>query len=195
MGANLLVKGLLVLGVFFLLLGGGNRGRAPILESILLSVMSFWALRETKERQLELLERHFRQEEMLHALEQLCNVARKLLPLKRQQSQGRSASRAQAEDVVNLLEKLDKVDRLPRFMVQSDDLPRVLPLLGPVSVGDECGVSARLEALEASQRKSMGEMKRMVITMTQSQGRVLPQQVPVVPMPQTATQRPELASL
>ena len=94
-----------------------------------------------------------------------------------------------------MLEKLDKTDRLPHFMVQSDDLPRVLPLLGPVSVGDECGVSARLEALEASQRKSMGEMKRMVITMTQSQDRVLPQQVPVVPMPQTATQRPELASL
>jgi hypothetical protein len=66
---------------------------------------------------------------------------------KRQQSQGRSASRAQAKDVVELLEKLDKADRLPCFMVHSDDLPRVLPLLGLVSVGDERGVSARLKRM------------------------------------------------
>ena len=40
----------------------------PILESLLLSVSSFWAMRETNERQVELVERFFRKEEVLHAL-------------------------------------------------------------------------------------------------------------------------------
>ena len=82
--------------------------------------------------------------------------------MKRQQSQGRSATKAQAEDLVDLLEKLDKNARLPRFLVQSDDLPRVLPLLGAVSISDERGVSARLEALECNQEKTLNEMKKMV---------------------------------
>ena len=38
----------------------------------------------------------------------------------------------------------------------------MLPLLGAVSVGDERGVSVRLEALEAAHRAGMDEMKRMV---------------------------------
>ena len=59
--------------------------------------------------------------------------------------------------------------RVPRFLVQSDDLPRILPLQGAVSVGDERGVSARLEALEHSQRKSMDEMKKMITAMVTSQ--------------------------
>ena len=48
-------------------------------------------------------------------------------------------------------------------MVQSDDLRRFLPLLGAVSIGDERGVSARLEALETSHRKDIGELKRIVL--------------------------------
>ena len=119
----------------------------PILESLLLPIVrSFWALRETKERQVELQERHFsfRQEEMIYTLEQLCNVVLEPLPLMRQQSQGRSATRDQTDNVVNLLEKLYKLDRLACFMVQSDNCPCVLPLLGAVSVGDERGgVSVR----------------------------------------------------
>ena len=135
---------------------------APILESLLLSVASYWSMRETKDRQVELIERHFRQEEMLHSLCQLCEMTGELLPVKRQQSKGRSATKAQAIDVVDLLEKLDMSDRLPRFIVQSDDLPCILPLLGAVSVGDERGVGARLEALEQSHRKSMEEMRKMI---------------------------------
>ena len=88
--------------------------------------------------------------------------------MKRQQSQGRSATRAQAEDVVEILDKLDKIGGLPRFMIQSDDLPRVLPLLGAVSINDERGVNARLEALETNQNKTLDEMKKLVNKMNSS---------------------------
>ena len=50
--------------------------------------------------------------------------------------------------------------------MQSDDLPRVLPLLGALSVGDERGVAARLEALELAQKQSMSDMKKMLENVT-----------------------------
>ena len=80
----------------------------------------------------------------------------------------RTATKAQAEDVVAVIKKLGDEDKLPRFNVQSDDLPRVLPLLGAVSVGDEQGVSACLEALETAQRTGMEEMKRLVASIARS---------------------------
>ena len=76
-------------------------------------------MRETRERQVELLERHFRQEEMLHALVQLCDMVGEQLPVKRQQSQGRTATRAQAEDVVDLVDKSDTQGNIPRFIIQT----------------------------------------------------------------------------
>ena len=54
---------------------------------------------------------------MIHALFQLCGMVGEPLPVKRQQSFGRTATRAQAEDMVNLFERLDKANFLPRFTV------------------------------------------------------------------------------
>ena len=110
------------------------------LESLLLSVAHFWALRETANRQVDLLERHFRQDEMLAALRELSELVGLPAPKKRNPGGMRTATKAQAEDVVAVIKKLGDEDKLPRFNVQSDDLPRVLPLLGAVSVGDEQGV-------------------------------------------------------
>ena len=42
-----------------------------VLESLVLSVAHHWSLRETADRQVELLERHFRQDEMWCALKEL----------------------------------------------------------------------------------------------------------------------------
>ena len=136
------------------------------MESVLLSVGHFWSLRETTDRQVDLIERHFHQDEMLAALRELAELTGLPPPKKRNPGAARSATKAQAEDVVATIKKLGDEDKLPRFQVQSDDLPRVLPLLGAVSVGDERGVAARLEALEAAQRASMDEMRRMVATVT-----------------------------
>ena len=85
--------------------------------------------------------------------------------------------------------QLGNEDKLPRFTVQSDDLGRVQPLLGALSMGDERGVAARLEALEASHRQGMDlsmsvasvrgrvricqgmdEMKRLVNSVVKSAG-------------------------
>ena len=136
---------------------------AVIVESLLLSAAHYWSTRETMEQQVELVERHFRQDEMYHALSELKTVKPDMPALvKRQQTVGKTATRSQAEDVVKALKELGDKDNLPRFMVQSDDLHRILPLLGAVSVGDERGVGARLEALEVTQRRNMEEMKMMV---------------------------------
>ena len=139
-----------------------------MMESLLLSVSHYWSVRETANRQVELIERHFRQDEMLAALRELCTLVGLPAPKQRQAGASRTATWAQAEDVVAIIKQLGDQDKLPRFQVQSDDLPRVLPLLGAVSVGDERGVSARLEALEAAQRAGMDEMRRMVAVMARA---------------------------
>ncbi len=133
-----------------------------VLESLLLSVAHYWSYRETRDRQVELLDRHFRQDEMFHALLDLRVCKLLTPPIKRQHTANKTATKAQAEDVVDTLKELGDADNLPRFMVQSDDLPRVAPLLGAVSVGDERGVSARLEALEQSHRLGLEKMDRMM---------------------------------
>merc|ERR1719319_328205 len=139
---------------------------APVMESLVMSVAHHWHLRETAARQVELLERHFRQDEMLAALKKLETLVTVPKVQERRAGTGRSASKAQAEDVVSMIKALGDRDELPRFLIQSDDLRRVAPLMGAVSMSDERGVAARLEALELSQRKGMEEMKRMVAAVT-----------------------------
>ena len=109
--------------------------QAPkVTESLLLSVSHFWSVRETANRQVEMIERHFRQDEMLAALRELATLVGLPAPKQRQSGASRAATWAQAEDVVAAIKQLGDEDKLPRFQVQSDDLPRVLPLLGAVSV-------------------------------------------------------------
>ena len=132
-------------------------------ESLLLSVAHHWSRRESHARQTELLERHFSQEQMVTALLKLHKLGDlQPLPKNRQGGAAKTATQAQAEDVVNAITNLGNLDKLPRFVVQSDDLPRVIPLLGALSIGDEQAVSVRLEALEATQRQNMMEMRRML---------------------------------
>merc|ERR1719319_2072402 len=152
---------------------------APVMESLVMSVAHHWHLRETAARQVELLERHFRQDEMLAALKKLETLVTVPKVQERRAGTGRSASKAQAEDVVSMLKVLGDRDELPRFLIQSDDLRRVAPLLGAVSVSDERGVAARLEALELSHRKGMEEVKRMVAAVTVTRGALVPTTPPM----------------
>ena len=140
------------------------------MESLLLSVAHHWSLRETADRQVELVERHFRQDEMLSSMRKLAEVVGPTCPKvnPRRGGSGKTATRSQAEDLVNTLKKLGDLAKLPRLLVQSDDLPRILPLLGAVSVGDERGVAARLEALEVSHQQGMKEVRRMVEAVARS---------------------------
>ena len=157
---------------------------APVMESLLMSVAHHWHLRETVARQIELIERHFRQDEMLAALRKLETLVKKAPKVhERRAGAGRSATRAQAEDIVTVLRVLGDQNELPRFIIQSGDLRRVAPLLGAVSVSDERGVAARLEALELSHRREMEEVKRMVAAVAAvARGGVAPTPTPTVPV-------------
>ena len=139
-----------------------NMEEPIVVESLLLSVAHHWSRRETLARQFELLERHFSQDQMLSALWKLHELSLTAKPSKRSGGAAKSATRGQAEDVAHAIGFLGDNNKLPRFVVQSEDLTRVLPLLGALSVGDERSVAARLEALEGSQRQNMMEMRRMM---------------------------------
>ena len=139
-----------------------NMEEPRVVESLLLSVAHHWSRRETFARQFELLERHFSQDQMLSALFKLYELSLIAKPMKRSGGAAKTATRGQAEDVANAIAFLGNNNKLPRFVVQSDDLPRVLPLLGALSVGDEQSVAARLEALEGAQKQNMMEMRRMM---------------------------------
>ena len=176
--------------------GGGEEEReeeVPRLECLLLSVAHHWSLRETADRQVELVERHFRQDEMKNSLRKLVEVVGSDCPKvsDRKGGAGKTATRMQAEDVVNTIKKLGDLAKLPRLSVQSDDLPRILPLLGAVSIGDERGVAARLEALELVQRQDMKELRRMVEAVVRSAGQPATRPEAVVTDPLAAA-RPEL---
>ena len=154
-----------------------------VLESMVLAVAHHWSRKETKDRQVELLERHFRQDEVYSAHEAMNKLVKKKKPSKRYGGGAKTATRAQAEDLVEAMIELGNQERLPRFLVQSDDLQRVLPLLGALSVSDERSVAARLEALEASQRQNMLEVRRMVVAATTAMPStmVVPVVAPTVP--------------
>ena len=67
-----------------------------VLESLLLSVAHYWSRKETADRVVELLERSFRQDEMLGAQKELAEMMKRPTPPKRQGSSGslaRSATR------------------------------------------------------------------------------------------------------
>ena len=169
--------------------------QAIMMESLVMSVAHHWHLRETAARQAELIERHFRQDEMLAALRELETLVTMTKVQKRQAGAGRSASRAQAEDIVNVMKQLGDRDALPRFLIQSDDLRRVAPLLGAVSVGDERGVAARLEALEHSHRQGMEEVKRMVAAVARGAAVPTPSSTPTPVIEVTAPTSPSFAAV
>ena len=167
---------------------------APMMESLVLSVAHHWHLRETAARQVELIERHFRQDEMLGALRELETLVKINKVQKRQGGAGKSASRAQAEDIVSVMKLLGDRNELPRFLIQSDDLRRVAPLLGAVGVSDERGVAARLEALELSHRQGMEEVKRMVAAV--ARGAAMPTTTHAMPVIEvSAPASPSFASV
>ena len=95
------------------------------------------------ERQVELLERLFRQDEMKAALTKLEESVGLAKHANRRTGTMKTATRAQAEDVGAALKMLGSAANLPWLTVQSDELHQVVPLLGAVSLGDELEVAAR----------------------------------------------------
>ena len=157
----------------------GTETDPKTVKCLLLAVAHHWSLRETVERQTELMQRFFDQEQMRTALSKLEAVTGLEKHKNRQNGANKTATRAQAEDVVAALKTLGDVARLPRLTIQSDDLQRVAPLLNAVSIGDERGVAARLEALELAMQTNQAEMMRFVTATRHSQ---VPAQPPLPPV-------------
>lgn len=64
---------------------------------------------------------------------------------------------------MNIMKQLGDQAKLPWFLMQSDNLPHVYPLLRAVSVGVQNGMSSQLEALETAQRQNMEEVRKMMV--------------------------------
>ena len=103
---------------------------------------------------IELLERNFLQDEILTALAFFISCVTITLPPRRQATATRSATRAQAEDLLKIMANLNKKNRLPRITIHCEDLGRVSSLLSSsVNIRDEKSVCARLESLETGLKK------------------------------------------
>ena len=143
--------------------GDGDGDEACVIESLILAVAHHWSRRETIGRQVELIERHFSQDEMKMALWKLHRCVDAFdKPKNRVGGAAKTATTLQAEDLVRAITELGDKDKLPRFVVQSDDLCRIGPLLNALSISDERSVATRLEALEAAQQRNMMELKKLM---------------------------------
>ena len=134
-----------------------------VIENVMLSMTAWWKLTETTEKVVELVTKHFTQDEVIGGLRSIFELGIQFeFPPRRNPSQGRSAVKAQAMDLVRILEDLTNQDRLPKFVIHSEELGRVSHMMGTLSIRDEQSVSARLESLEAGMKKMMEVMDRTV---------------------------------
>ena len=131
----------------------------PVVESLLLSVAAWWRLTHNKNIQIDLIGRNFQQDDVTAAMFSLRSYPGYVDLVghieRRQQGNRRSAIYAQAQDLVELLDKLDDAKKLPRFVLHCEDLNRATSIMGGLGVRDERAVSARLESLEVGMRKVM----------------------------------------
>ena len=140
---------------------GGPPGNwhPPVVESLLLSVASWWRLTNDPNITIDLIGRHFQQDDITAAMFMIRNFPcyTELVGeiQRRQQGKGRSAIYAQAKDLVEMLLRLDNADKLPRFVLHCEDLNRATSIMGGLGVRDERAVSARMESLEVGLRKVM----------------------------------------
>ena len=130
----------------------------PIVESLLLSVAAWWRLTHDKSVQIDLIGRNFQQDDVTAAMFSLRSFPGYVDLVghieRRQQGNRRSAIYAQAQDLVELLDKLDDAKKLPRFVLHCEDLNRATFIMGGLGVRDERAVSARLESLGLGSRSS-----------------------------------------
>ena len=132
----------------------------PVVENLLLSVAAWWRLTLDKNTVIDLISRNFQQDNIIFALEKVkkCPGFNDLVGevKRRNPSDNRSATSAQAKDLVELLIKMAKETKLMRFVISCEDLNRATSIMGGLGVRDERAVSARLESLELELRKLMG---------------------------------------
>jgi hypothetical protein len=157
----------------------------PIVESLLLSVAAWWRLNNDPKIAIDLIGRNFQQDDITSAMFLIRNfhcyteIVGKIE--RRQQGKGRTAIYAQAKDLVELLERMDNADKLPRFVLHCEDLNRATSLMGGLAVRDERAVSARLESLEVGMRKVMDAVVQQGVAGRTSSFQAVPKVVVTAP--------------
>ena len=120
------------------------------LESLILSMLHYWSLRNEPQNVINMVEKHFTQDQMYTAH---CSLKPAKAVTKCVVSKNRPASKAQAESLYNYMSKLNNENKLPKLTVNSEDLGRVSTMLNSLSLRDEMTVAARLESLEMTMRR------------------------------------------
>ena len=118
--------------------------------SLVLSMLDYWIVRMEPLVVMDLLETHFTQEQVWMAH---CSLTPGVKVTFNQPSVNRPGGKAQAEGLHNLMRKLIKENKVPRFTVSSQDLGRVSTMVTSLSLRDEKSVSSRLESLELTMRR------------------------------------------
>ena len=119
-------------------------------ESLILSMLHYWSLRNEPQNVINMVEKHFTQDQMYTAH---CSLKPAKAVTKCVVSKNRPASKAQAESLYNYMSKLNNENKLPKLTVNSEDLGRVSTMLNSLSLRDEMTVAARLESLEMTMRR------------------------------------------
>ena len=106
----------------------------PVVENLLLSVAAWWRLTMDKNTVIDLIGRNFQQDDIISAMEKI-----KKFPgyadmvgevKKRHQSDNRSATSAQAKDLVELLAKMSGEKKRMRFVINCEDLNKATSIMG-----------------------------------------------------------------
>ena len=145
--------------------GPPDEWHPPVVESLLLSVAAWWRLTHGPNIAMDLIGQNFQQVDITGAMVMIRNfpcyteLVGKIK--KRKQGKGRSATYAQAEDLVKLLGRMDNADKLSRFVLHCEDLNRATSLMGGLGVRDKRAVSARLESLEVGMKKLMDAVQQL----------------------------------
>ena len=128
-------------------------------ENSLLGITNWWFNKHTRAEVLVLVTRHFKPDEILKANQILATACNLQAPVQHKNSPLRSAGEANAVDLIDNLGTLVEGNRIPRFLIPSDELG-ILPL-GALAIRDEVSVSARLEYLEESLKKVCSVLEKV----------------------------------
>ena len=89
------------------------------LESLILSMLHYWSLRNEPQNVINMVEKHFTQDQMYTAH---CSLKPAKAVTKCVVSKNRPASKAQDESLYNYMSKLNNENKLPKLTVNSEDL-------------------------------------------------------------------------
>ena len=135
--------------------GGGG----VTITNLLLGVVNWWCLKQGKMEVVNLVKRHFNDEEVYKSnliLAEECDLPK---PGRHKVSATRPAIDAYADDLVTNMKNLVNSDKVPKIVIPAAELGKVP--LDTLSISDERSVGARLESLEQSVKSVVATVEKL----------------------------------